>query len=172
MPQRILYLHFCLLLNTTVPHYTFQSSYVSVDNPSSSMWPSSRTCPTWQSFIDSSGPVTYVQNQIPSTDMNVFLIDGSVHRLVAVLDIPSTNSLRPLFLSPVSFTATSSQVRWFKRCLTFLIDYIVSVSNNLLLVSACSFWQYPPWSSLTIKHCNTLATRVYGLVFNKSGPFT
>lgn len=101
-----------------------QAPYLSVGTPSSSIWPSSKTCTAQQSKADPSTSIKYVRNPRSSSDINVFVIHCSVHRFAINLNIPITTSLHSP-LPTMSFrTMTSSRDQCFSRSLSFPIIYL------------------------------------------------
>lgn len=87
---------------------------------------------------------SHSSNSPPWTEINVLLTDGSVHTLVADIDIQTTASLRSPLYSLSSATAALFQALWVRNYLTFPLTHLVAVTIILAYVSSYFFcWSSP-----------------------------
>lgn len=163
-----------IVLTGTLPcSISSQASYLPFATPNGSIRLSSRSCPTQQLFKDPTSLVTYVRNQLSSTDINSLHSDSCVHTGAAVFDVPITASLLPPLFRPSSSTVTFSKHQCFKNSLHFSISCIVTGSTNVLVYVRVMLRKCPPSSYVSTKHRTNVIIQTCRLVaIDMIGPST
>lgn len=124
-----------VLLTTTWPHFDLFTSFIPLcGTHSSSTWQSFRPCLTFVLFTELNESVIYLRIIVSLTDLNVLLIDGSTHTLVAVLYISITVFV--IITPPTPFSSTVSHSQ--KQCLINSLPlWLIVLLYSLLLSCMC-----------------------------------